>query len=131
MPEFVVDRAMRILNRFEKPLRGSKVLVLGAAYKQDIDDVRESPALEVMDRLAENGAKLEYNDPFVPEFRFKGREYKSTELTAEALREADLVIITTMHTCYDYELIQQNSKYVFDTKNAMKAVADRHNIETL
>ena len=85
MPEFVLERSMKILNRFGKPLKGSKILVLGAAYKQDIDDVRESPALEVMDLLAANGADLKYNDPYVQTFSFKGRTYVSEELTAELL----------------------------------------------
>ncbi len=131
MPEFVLERSMKILNRYGKPLRGSKILVLGAAYKQDIDDVRESPALEVINNLVLNGADLKYNDPFVPEFSFKGRNYTSAELTEAVLSAADLVIITTMHTIYDYDFIQQKSRFIFDTKNAMKDVKSRQNIETL
>lgn len=131
MPEFVLERCMKILNRFGKALKGSKVLVLGAAYKQDIDDIRQSPALDVMDNLAKHGADLKYNDPYVPEFTYKGRKYKSSELTAETLAEADLVVITTMHSVYDYEFIQRHAKFVFDTKNAMKGVKNRDNIETL
>ncbi len=131
MPEFVLERSMKILNRFGKALKGSKVLVLGAAYKQDIDDIRESPALEVINNLASNGADLMYNDPYIKTFEFKGRQYESVELTEEALRSADLTIITTMHSVYDYDFIQKHSNYVFDTKNAMKDIADRSNIEAL
>lgn len=85
MPEFVLERTMRILNRFGKSLNGSEILILGAAYKQDINDTRESPALKVMDLLVRHGARLKYNDPYVPGFTFKGRSYKSVPLTAEAL----------------------------------------------
>lgn len=131
MPEFILERAMKILNRFGKPLYGSEVLVLGAAYKQDIDDIRESPALKVMDLLVKYGAKLKYNDPYVPEFTYKERTYKSVPLTAEAIEAADLVIITTMHSCYDYEFIEKHSRFIFDTKNAMKNVRNREKIETL
>jgi UDP-N-acetyl-D-glucosamine dehydrogenase len=131
MPEFVLERSMKILNRFGKPLNGSKILVLGAAYKQDIDDVRQSPALEVIDLLAKNGAILKYNDPYVPSFHFRGKSYESAALTAETLENADLVIITTMHSSYDYDFIEKHSRFIFDTKNAMKNVKTRTKIETL
>jgi len=131
MPEFVLERTMKILNRFGKPLYGSEILVLGAAYKQDIDDIRESPALKVMDLLVKYGARLKYNDPYVPEITCRGRSYKSVPLTAEALETADLVIITTMHSCYDYEFIEKHSRFIFDTKNAMKNIKNRDKIETL
>lgn len=131
MPEFVLERSMKILNRFGKPLKGSKILVLGAAYKQDIDDVRESPALEVMHLLSVNGADLRYNDPYVPVFSFKGRTFVSEELTAELLENSDLTIITTMHSVYDYSFINEHSNFTFDTKNAMKNIKDRSRIETL
>lgn len=131
MPEFVLDRTMKILNRFGKALNGSKVLVLGAAYKPDINDVRESPALKVIDLLVKYGAVLNYNDPYVQNFKYKGKEYHSVALDTETLQEADIVIITTAHSDYDYDFIQRNAKFIFDTKNAMKNVADRTNIEKL
>jgi UDP-N-acetyl-D-glucosamine dehydrogenase len=131
MPEFVLERTMKILNRFGKSLNGSEIMVLGAAYKQDIDDVRESPALKVMDLLVRHGARLKYNDPYVPGFTYKGRSYESAPLTAENLESADLVIITTMHSSYDYDFIEKHSKFIFDTKNAMKNVKNRAKIETL
>ncbi len=131
MPEFVLERSMKILNRFGKALKGSKVLVLGAAYKQDIDDIRESPALEVINNLALNGADLMYNDPYIKTFEFKGRQYESVELTEETLKSADLTIITTMHSVYNYDFIKKHANYIFDTKNAMKDIEDRCNVETL
>lgn len=131
MPEFVLERSMKILNRFGKALKNSKVLVLGVAYKQDIDDVRQSPALDVIDLLRLHGAEISYNDPFIPSFSYKGNTYHSTSLAAPVLQQADLVILLTMHTAYDYEWLQQNAKIIFDTKNALKFVKDRGNIEKL
>lgn len=131
MPEFVLERSMKILNRFGKALLQSKVLILGVAYKQDIDDVRQSPALNVIGHLEANGADVCYHDPFINEFTLKGKKYNSIALTAEVLQGADLVIVTTMHTGYDYEFIQQHAVMIFDTKNAFKDVAKRDNIEKL
>jgi len=131
MPEFVVERSMKILNRFGKCMNNSKIFLLGVAYKQDIDDIRESPALNVIDNLEKYNAKVMYNDPFIPNFRYKGKNYTSIEVTKETLNSADLVIITTMHTSYDYDFIQQNSQFVFDTKNAMKNIKNRENVEKL
>lgn len=131
MPQYVVERASKILNRFRKPLNGSKVFILGVAYKQDIDDCRESPALKVMENFKKEGSIVVYNDPYIPTCKYKACEYCSVELTAENLQSADLVVITTMHSCYDYEFIQKNSKFIFDTKNAMKNVKERENIELL
>ncbi len=131
MPEFVLERSMKILNRFGKALSNAKVLILGVAYKQDIDDVRQSPALDVIALLEKYGAQLSYNDPFIPEFQYKGVSYQSVELTPEVLSTSDLVILTTMHTIYDYELIQQHAQMIFDTKNAFKQVQNRSNIEKL
>ncbi|HPV01407.1 MAG TPA: nucleotide sugar dehydrogenase [Clostridiales bacterium] len=131
MPEFVLERTMKILNRFGKPLNGSEILVLGAAYKQDIDDIRESPALKVMDLLVRHGARLKYNDPYVPRITLRGKTYMSVPLTAETIGVADLVIITTAHGCYDYDFIEKHSKFIFDTRNAMKNIRNRDKIETL
>lgn len=132
MPEYCVDRAARILNEQSKALKGSNVLVLGVAYKQDIDDYRESPALRVIDILESRGAHVSYFDPWVSEYRYKGKSAESiSALTPEALHQADLVMITTAHTNVDYRLVQQHAKAIFDTKNAMKAVSDRNNIEVL
>ena len=132
MPEYCVDRAARILNTFKKSMNGAKVLVLGVAYKQNIADFRESPAINVIKELQKRGAEIAYYDPWVPSFRWKGMSMTGIPaLTEEALREADLVMVTTAHTNVDYAFVQKNAKFVFDTKNAMKAVTERGNIEVL
>ncbi|MGE4283798.1 MAG: nucleotide sugar dehydrogenase [Clostridia bacterium] len=132
MPEYTVERASKILNRFKKALNGSKILMLGVAYKQDIDDYRESPALNVIEILEKQGAVVTYHDPWVAEYQHKGKVVKSEkELSASLLEEADLVIITTAHSNVDYDLVQKHAKAIFDTKNVMKAIADRDNIEVL
>jgi len=131
MPEFVMERSMKILNHFSRALRGSKILMLGVAYKQDIDDLRESPALKVIEHLEAQGAEIIYNDPYIPQFQYRGKTYLSVELTQDILESADLVIITTMHTVYDYEYIARHSRFIFDTKNAMKNIRNRSNIEVL
>ena len=132
MPEYCVDRAARILNRFEKSLKGSKVLVVGVAYKQDIDDYRESPALEVIEVLKESGAVVEYYDPWVTEYKYHGQKTKGlTEITPEQIENYDLLMITAAHSNVDYEMLQKHAKAVFDTKNVMKYVMERENIEVL
>ena len=132
MPEYVVDRVMKVLNRNKTAINGAKVLVLGVAYKNDIDDYRESPALNVIDHLIEQGAETTYYDPYIPEYKHKGKVHTGAkELTDDMLREADIVVICTAHECFDYERIQKLSKEIFDTRNAMKNVADRSNIELL
>ncbi len=132
MPEYCVDRAARILNDSGKALNGSDVLVLGVAYKQDIDDYRESPALKVIDVLRSRGAHVSYFDPWVPEYKNHGEISKSIpELTPEVVKAADLVIVTAAHSNVDYPMVQKNAQAVFDTKNAMKNVAERDNIEVL
>ena len=132
MPAYCVERAGKILNRFRKSLNGSRVLVLGVAYKQDIDDYRESPALRVIEELEKTGADVIYYDPWVRQYRFKGQERVSEpELTAELIESADLVMITAAHTNVDYKLVQRHAKAVFDTKNVMKNIENRENIEVL
>lgn len=132
MPEYCVERAEKILNRFRKSMNGARVLVLGVAYKQDIDDYRESPALRVIDVLKRENAEVDYYDPWIPECRDNGKTYKGIPaISPEIIRAYDLVMITAAHTNVDYGMIQQNAKAIFDTKNAMKEIADRDNIEVL
>ncbi len=132
MPEYVVERCSKILNRFKKPMNGSRILVLGVAYKQDIDDIRSSPALKVIEGLEREGCSVDYYDPYVVEYNYKGKRRESIkELSKETLRKVDLVIITTAHTNVDYNFVQVNSKFIFDTKNAMKNIINRDNIELL
>lgn len=132
-PEYCVERAMRILNRQKKAINGAKVLMLGVAYKQNIDDYRESPAIRVMKELKRVGADVSYYDPWVKEFRnMYGQSGKSIpELTPEILQAFDLVMITCAHSNVDYELVQKYAKAIFDTKNVMKNVKNRENIEVL
>lgn len=132
MPEYVVERASKILNKNKKALNGSNILVLGVAYKQDIDDYRESPAIKVIEILEKMGADVSFYDPWIPEYNFKGRLfYGLKELSIKTLQLADLVMITTGHTNVDYTFVQHNAKAIFDTKNAMKMVVKRENIEVL
>lgn len=132
MPEYCVDRAMHILNAFQKSINGAKVLVLGVAYKQDIDDYRESPAVHVIEQLLKVNANVVYFDPFIASFKGNGLAMQSEkELTKELLESADLVMITTAHTTVDYDFVAKHAKAVFDTKNACKNVKDRSKITLL
>ncbi|MCS0790797.1 nucleotide sugar dehydrogenase [Cytobacillus firmus] len=123
MPEFVVNKLMFALNKEGLALRGSKIAVLGVAYKKDIDDVRESPVLPIVEMLRNEGADLMICDPHVTSFRSCGTVIETVPLTKELLDDADLVLITTDHTAFDYELISQSTKVVFDTRNALKNFA--------
>ena len=132
MPEYCAERSSKILNRFKKAMNGARILILGVAYKQDIDDYRESPAIRVIEELEKEGSEVVYYDPFVSEFREHGVVKKGEpELTAELIESADLVIVTTAHTTVDYDFVQKHAKAIFDTKNAMKQVESRENIELL
>lgn len=132
MPEYCSERASKILNRYKKAINGSKILVLGVAYKQDIDDYRESPAIRVIEELEKQGAEVVYFDPYICKYIENGRIKKGEpELTENLLEKVDLVIITTAHTNVDYEFVQKYAKVIFDTKNVMKDIKDRSNIELL
>jgi len=124
MPYYVINKTLEALAEKRKSFKGSKILVLGIAYKKDIDDQRESPALKIISLLQKKGAKVEYNDPHVPESsghrEYPGMSLKSVSLTAKRLRQADVVIIATDHTSYDYGWIVKNAKLVVDTRNAVK-----------
>ena len=125
MPEYVIQRTADALNEHRKSLKGSRVLVLGLAYKPDIDDVRESPSLELIEMLKEKGAKVDYNDPYIPQTH-KQREYdlrmKSKPLTAKTLASYDAVLIATNHSDYDYAWIVKHARLVVDTRNATASV---------
>lgn len=132
MPEYCVERAMRILNAHKKALNGAKVLVLGVAYKQDIDDYRESPAIPVIDILKENGADVEFFDPYISSFKENGVVMEGLpSIDEDIIAQYDLVMITCGHTNVDYNMIQKNAKAIFDTKNVMQGIANRENIEVL
>ncbi len=120
MPEHVVDLVAQALNQRNRSIRGSRVLVLGVAYKADIDDVRESPSLDIMKTLADRGAKVDYSDPHVPSLDFYGRPMKSTTITPAALGRYDCVVIATAHKGFDFGQILRHSNSVVDTRNALK-----------
>jgi len=126
MPEYVVERTANILSRkFKKSLNGAKILLLGVAYKKDISDLRESPALEVIKKLEEEGAIISYYDSYISKFTSNKKEYKSLkELTAKEVKEKDIVIITTAHSTVDYNLIVINARTVLDTRNIIKLYND-------
>ncbi|KMZ53640.1 nucleotide sugar dehydrogenase [Dorea sp. D27] len=132
MPEYCVERASKILNRHSKAMNGAKVLVLGVAYKQDIDDYRESPALRVIEILKREKANVEFYDPWVAEYKYNGTVKKGIEkISPEIIKDYDLVMITTAHSNVDYKMVQENATAVFDTKNVMKNVENKENVEIL
>lgn len=125
MPYFVIQKCIEVLNKHNKSIFGSKILILGVAYKKDVDDARESPALKIIDILLKKyNCKVDYNDPFIPELK-EFRKYKfnqnSVSLAPENLRKYDLVLIITDHSVYDPELIAKNSQIVVDTRNLIKS----------
>lgn len=132
-PEYVAERAMHILNRNKKAINGAKILLLGVAYKNDIDDYRESPAIRVWKELKKLGAEVSYYDPWVKSFKNMYGENGTSipALTEDVIATQDLVVVTTAHKDVDYGMVQKNAKAVFDTKNAMKDIAPRTNIEVL
>jgi UDP-N-acetyl-D-glucosamine dehydrogenase len=132
MPEYVVERINRALNQKKKSLKGSKILILGVAYKRDIKDLRESPALDVIRLLQNVGAEVSYNDPHVPLIRMDNSNIKSVKLTKGILQSSDCVTILADHSAYDYDFIVRNATLVMDTRNATKNVKkNRENIEKL
>jgi len=124
MPRYVVSRVMEGLNDRGKPLKGSKVLILGAAYKPDVDDVRESPALDVIGLLQNKGAHVEYHDPYVAHIHHEhdGWHMDSVKDLMKAVKEADVVVIITDHKAYDYAAIVESANFVFDSRNATRKV---------
>jgi len=130
-PYYVVERCADALNGQGKSLKGTNILILGAAYKKDIDDMRESPSLKLISLLRSKGALVDYNDPYVPvlpptrKFKF---EMKSVELTAANLKKYDCVIVSTNHSIYDYQFISDNTRLIVDTRNAFSRVARFSNL---
>jgi UDP-N-acetyl-D-glucosamine dehydrogenase len=130
MPHYVVDKVSEALNTHRKAVNGSAVLVLGVTYKKDIDDIRESPALDVMHVLHERGAEVSYSDPHVPVLRARdwpgGRELRSTPLTRETVSSFDCVVVVTDHRAIDYAMLSASARLVVDTRNALGRVAGQH-----
>ena len=126
MPEYVVEKVRDALNEHRKPVRGSRILILGVSYKRDIGDVRESPAIDVMEMLEAQGAEITYHDPYVPELRDEGIDRSSVELTDEALESADCVVIITDHSSVDYRRVVDRAPLVVDTRNVTAGMDGRH-----
>jgi UDP-N-acetyl-D-glucosamine dehydrogenase len=120
MPHFVVEKIQNALNDRSKPVRGSHIHILGVAYKRDIDDVRESPALDIIHLLTQRGARVTYSDPHIAQVRIQEDEILSAVELEPAIGEADIVVIITDHTSFDYERIVDRSKVIVDTRNALK-----------
>ena len=131
MPEYIIERMSRILSKkFKKPLNDSKILLLGVSYKKDIDDLRESPALEIIKKLEKENVNISYYDPYVPKFVNGTKEYKSLiELNPKEIKDKDIVVIITDHTKINYKMILRNAKVIFDTRNIIKD--KKENIEKL
>jgi UDP-N-acetyl-D-glucosamine dehydrogenase len=128
-PYYVVEKATEVLNKVQKPLNGSSILILGASYKKDIDDMRESPSLKLIEIFNERGAKVQYSDPYIPALP-KTRKYnfdmKSVDLSAERIKDYDLIVLSTDHSDFNYKMIVDNAKLILDTRNAF----DKHNLKS-
>src|SRR5262249_10319505 len=124
MPQHVADKVTELLNAQRKAVRGAQLLVLGVAYKRDVNDTRDSPALEILRLLRERGAEVEYHDPFVKAVRLEdGTTLKSVALTAKALRAADCVLLLTDHSHVDYKQLRQEAALILDTRNCLARVS--------
>ncbi len=123
MPLFWVRKLMEELNDHSKAIKGAKVLVMGVAYKKDIEDLRESPALDILGLLHQYGAQVSYHDPYVAQFTEAGHDYASVPLTEAAVRDADAVLVVTDHASIDWGLVKRNARLVVDTRNIMAKVA--------
>jgi len=119
MPQFVVAKIQNALNDAAKAVRGSKVHILGVSYKRDIDDIRESPAIDIMLLLEKLGAEVSYSDPFIPELKLDGRSWSSAVI-GPALENSDCVVVITDHHCFDYAEVRDKARLIVDTRNAMK-----------
>ncbi len=122
MPHFVVDKIQNALNDHTKPLKGSRVHVMGVAYKRDIDDVRESPALDIIHLLGRRGAEVSYSDPYVAQINSDGIEMRATD-AASGIAKADCVVIVTDHKGFDYAGLVRSARLIVDTRNALKGFA--------
>jgi UDP-N-acetyl-D-glucosamine dehydrogenase len=123
MPDFVVNRSMQILNKEGKALKDSRVVILGVAYKKDISDYRESPVLPIIDQLEKHGAICEVVDPYVKEFKINGKAVTTIDLTEHVICTADLLLIATNHSDFDYQGLANSGKPIFDTRNALKGIS--------
>ncbi|VVB53216.1 UDP-N-acetyl-D-mannosamine dehydrogenase [uncultured archaeon] len=118
MPEYIIDKVADTLNKDKKSINGSRILIIGIAYKKDINDLRESPAIKVAELLLKKRAEIMYYDPYVTNAMISAREYYSIELTPDLIKKSDIVLITTNHSNIDYEMISRNAKLIYDSRNA-------------
>ena len=125
MPEFLVSKIAEALNQNKKSVNGAEILLLGIAYKNDVSDTRESPALDVFRILRDKGARLSYNDPYVPEIVIDGKKYMSQRLVASTIKKCDCVVIVTNHTIYDLSSIVEKAKLIVDSRNATKGIRSK------
>ena len=132
MPEYCVERISKLLNKYKKSINGSRILVLGVAYKNDIDDYRESPVLRIIQMLESMGAEVDFYDPFINKYNYKGvRKVGLPDLCLEKVSKSDLIFIGANHSNVDYGFVQQNAKVIFDSRNAMARVNNKTNVELL
>jgi UDP-N-acetyl-D-glucosamine dehydrogenase len=131
MPRYVVSKVTGALNEDSKPVRGSQILVLGVAYKPDVDDVRESPAIDIIQLLQQQGAAVSFHDPHVADLRFDDIEMRSVEYGVATVASADCVLIVTDHSAYDWAEILDNAQLVVDTRNATADLLGRARVVTL
>jgi len=131
MPHYVVDKIADALNSQKKALKGSRILIIGVTYKKDVNDLRESPSLAIINSLIEKEAKVQYHDPLVTDFKVDGLSLKSMDLTRENIASNDSVVIVTDHTSVDYKLIVDSANLVIDTRNVLKGFKGNNKIVTL
>ena len=131
MPQFVLDLVVKLLNERGKPLKGARILLLGITYKADVNDIRESPALDVWHLLARLGAEVGYHDPYVPKYDFEGKSHKSVPLDSKVLGKTDCGILLANHKTLDISHIYDNCKNIIDTRNAFKGYPAREGLQTL
>lgn len=122
MPYYVVEKTARVLNEMGKPIKGTKILAIGVAYKKDVEDTRESPALKVIELLDQRGAHIALHDPFVPDLKVNRKKLKSSPLSGRLIERSDLVIILTDHSKVNYKLIAQKARVIIDTRNSLKSL---------
>jgi UDP-N-acetyl-D-glucosamine dehydrogenase len=120
MPDYVVERVAEALNSVRKSINGSRIHLVGVAYKRDVNDMRESPALDVLEVLRKRGAELSYSDPWVPQLTYDGHTLSSKELTAALAQSPDCAVICTDHTGTDYDALVNSGTLIVDTRNALK-----------
>ncbi len=124
MPEYVVEKITEAMNQHGKCLKGSRMLIVGVAYKKDINDVRESPALDIMSLLKQRGVQIAYHDPYVPQFQLEGMDLQSQDLAEEIIRNYDCVVIVTNHSSIDYKKLVLSAQLIMDTRNSLKGFND-------